>query len=359
MEIIHNWLDIAERFHQKNLLLGNGASIAINRCFRYDSLLDEARKSSYITASVDDVFTRFGVDDFELVLRRLWQAKEVNTAFGLSDGPIEDGYKDVQEALIQTVRDSHVSYSDAEPHFPVLQEFLKQFDTVLSLNYDLTLYWATQTANRTLGRWFVDCFVERSFDDDWSRFKQPYGSAGRTLCFYPHGNLIFYRHGFSNERKISTGGAVNLLDAIFHQWQANGKAPLFISEGTKDLKVNAISSSYYLEKVYFEVIPDMAGSLVIYGWGMGDHDKHIIDQIKKSQIDRIAVSVFGDDQTFIGNVKLKLESLNLQELVFFDAQSEGVWINPIATNQDVPDEGELMVSLSSGEKITHIFMIRD
>ncbi|TON32904.1 DUF4917 domain-containing protein, partial [Vibrio parahaemolyticus] len=108
-----------------------------------------------------------------------------------------------------------------------------------------------------------------------------------------------------------------------HEWKANGKAPLFVSEGTKDLKLNAISSSYYLEKVYFEVIPDMAGSLVIYGWGMGDHDEHIIDQITKSQIDRIAVSVFGGDQTYIGNVKQKLAPLNLSELVFFDAQSAG------------------------------------
>ncbi|EIX4877469.1 DUF4917 family protein [Vibrio vulnificus] len=328
MEIIHNWLDIADRFHQQNLLLGNGASIAIDKCFQYNSLLDEARSKSYITTSVDDVFTRFAVADFELVLRRLWQAKEVNSAFSLPAGPIEQGYKDVQDALINTVQNSHVSYTDAEPHFPILEAFLKRFDTVLSLNYDLTLYWATQTANRTLGRWFVDCFVSGYFDDDWSRFKQAYGASGRTLCFYPHGNLIFYRYGFSNERKISTGVSDNLLDAIFHEWKANGKAPLFVSEGTKDLKLNAISSSYYLEKVYFEVIPDMAGSLVIYGWGMGDHDEHIIDQIMKSQIDRIAVSVFGGDQTYIGNVKQKLAPLNLSELVFFDAQSAGCWINP-------------------------------
>ncbi|PHZ58255.1 DUF4917 domain-containing protein [Photobacterium leiognathi] len=316
METIHKWLNIADRFHQRNLLLGNGASIAISDCFFYDSLLDEARNRAYITSSVDDVFARFGVADFELVLRRLWQAKEVNTAFNLPAGPIEQGYSDVQEALINTVRDSHVSYTAAEPHFPALEAFLKRFDTVLSLNYDLTLYWATQTANRTLGTWFVDCFVSGYFDDDWSRFKQAYRSSGRTLCFYPHGNLIFYRHGFSNERKISTGASDSLLDAIFHEWKTNGKAPLFVSEGTKDLKLNAISSSYYLEKVYFEVIPDMAGSLVIYGWGMGDHDEHIIDQIQKSQVDRIAVSVFGGDQTYIGNVKQKLASLNLQELVF-------------------------------------------
>lgn len=328
MEIIQNWLDIADRFHQQNLLLGNGASIAIDSCFQYNSLLDEARSKSYITASVDDVFTRFSVADFELVLRRLWQAKEVNSAFSLPAGPIEQGYKDVQDALINTVQNSHVSYTGVESHFPALEAFLKQFDTVLSLNYDLTLYWAMQTANRTLGRWFVDCFVDGYFDDDWSRFKQAYGSSGRTLCFYPHGNLIFYRYGFSNERKISTGLSDNLLDAIFREWKVNGKAPLFVSEGTKDLKLNAISSSYYLEKVYFEVIPDMAGSLVIYGWGMGEHDEHILEQIKKSQIQRIAVSVFGGDQIYIGNVKQKLAPLNLSELVFFDAQSAGCWINP-------------------------------
>ena len=89
---IVEWNEISDRYHRGTLLLGNGSSIAVNDCFRYESLFDEACRLGYINDRVQQVFDEFGVTDFELVLRRLWQAKKVNEAL-LRLGSFEKKYK--------------------------------------------------------------------------------------------------------------------------------------------------------------------------------------------------------------------------------------------------------------------------
>jgi hypothetical protein len=102
-----------------------------------------------------------------------------------------------------------------------------------------------------------------------------------------------------------------------------------VCEGTQDNKQEAISSCNYFERVFFEVLPSLSETLVVYGWGFGDQDEHIIAQIAKSNVSRVAVSIYGDDQVLIGNIEQKLRSLELEELVFFSAQSDGCWNNPL------------------------------
>lgn len=327
---IVNWLDIAKKYHKGSLLLGNGASIAINSCFNYKSLFELAEVNGFITPEVKDVFNRFNVDDFELVLRRLWQAKEVNSALNIPVSQVDNAYKCVQDALIKAVRKSHILYDDALPHLSHIYEFMSKFSYVISLNYDLIVYWAAQLGNRSLGRWFKDGFTHGGieFDDDWERLLDPYGAKGATLYFYPHGNLVLYRVNFSGERKVNVDIHSNLLDAIVNKWTTNSVAPLFVSEGTEDLKRSTISSSNYLEKVFYEVLPSLPDTLVVYGWGFGDQDQHIIDQIKKSAVKNIAVSIYGNNQILMGDIANKLKALNLTDLVFFDSQSAGCWNNP-------------------------------
>ena len=331
MPEIVQWNEIKQQYHQGSLLLGNGSSIAVNQCFNYSSLYEKAAELGYLSENVQAVFDKFDVNDFELVLRRLWQAKLVNEALELPRGEVEEAYEEVRNALIATVRATHVSYDDTREHLEPIYKFMKKFDFVISLNYDLIVYWAAQYGNRLMDcRWFKDCFNGDIFNDNWQMYREPFRAAkGATVYFYPHGNLVLRRHGFSSERKIQTGDAYNLLEAILEKWEFDNLAPAFICEGLEENKREAISSCNYFEQVFYEVLPSLERSLVIYGWGFGDQDDHILKQIKKSNVRRVAVSIYGEDQVLIGNIERKLNGIGITECQFFDSSSPGCWNNPI------------------------------
>src|SRR5262249_8401891 len=148
-----------------------------------------------LTEDTQAVFSSFNSHDFELVLRRLWQATLVNQALKIESKPVDLAYEEVRKSLISTVHNIHPSYADVKGYFPAMGAFLKGFQSVASLNYDLILYWAAMWNNENgLGTWFKDAFTTSNgktcFRDDWEVLKDPYGAAkGATLYFYPHGNL--------------------------------------------------------------------------------------------------------------------------------------------------------------------------
>jgi hypothetical protein len=326
---IFQWSEIESQFTGGSLLIGNGSSIAVSSNFSYSSLFEVAKNKGYLTEPVQEVFNKFGVDDFELVLRRLWQAKLVNEALGIDKGQVEVAYENVRTALINTVREIHVTYEDAQPHLQHIAVFTKQFETVLSLNYDLILYWAMMYENSSLGgNWFKDCFFNNEFQIDWGWMNKPFhGVVGTTLVFYPHGNLILYRKKFSSERKL-LAGIHDLLMSIFNEWERKDLAPLFVCEGLEENKRESIGSSDYLERVFYEVIPSLKGNLVIYGWGFGDQDEHILEQVKKAGVTKVAVSIRNENEVAIGNAATKLNSIGIEDISFFDSASKGCWNNP-------------------------------
>lgn len=329
---IHQWAEIKNDYNG-GLLLGNGASMAIHPGFGYRSLYEAAQVNGHLPEEVSQVFSAFGVHDFELVLRRLWHAKVVNEALGIQGGRVEEAYTQVRNSLIATVRDIHISHADALPHLKPIYKFMMGFKTVVSLNYDLLVYWAAMQSQADIGRWFKDCFVNGQFAEDWENKRQPYGgAAGTTLYFYPHGNLALARGPDDEEYKISSNGG-DLLTAVLNEWEAGRGVPLFVCEGTSDHKVKSIAGSEYLQRVAREVLPTIGASLVVYGWGIGDQEDHILARLKQAGCQRVAVSVYGANQEFVHRVQDKLRMAGIGEVVFFDSQSPGCWNNPQA-----PDE---------------------
>jgi hypothetical protein len=323
------WEDIQEGFAGSSLLVGNGASMAISANFGYDSLYDAAVGLGHIDEPVQGIFDSFGVSDFELILRRLWQAKLVNTALSVEHGTIEKSYEQVRTALISTVRDVHVSYYEAEAHLPHIYKFMQPFSKVLSLNYDLIVYWAAMLGNRKLGPWFKDCFTPAHFCDDWQLRAEPYGKAkGATLFFYPHGNLVLHHYEFSRVKKIAALANGDLLESILKKWEQHDLAPAFVCEGTQASKLQSISGSDYLEKVYYEVFTSLGSCIVIYGWAMAEQDEHLLKQLSKNKLVKVAVSVYKNDQVFMGKASKMLTEIGVKEVVFFDSASPGTWNNP-------------------------------
>lgn len=145
-ERILAWEEIAENYGDC-LVLGNGSSIAISPTFEYRSLLQAAKARGHISRSVDAVFREFQTSDFEYVLHILRTARRVNRSLNINDHATAQTYTRTQAALVRTVRDIHPSYDDVSPHFPSIAEFIRGFSLILSLNYDLILYWSFMWAN--------------------------------------------------------------------------------------------------------------------------------------------------------------------------------------------------------------------
>lgn len=326
---IKTWGSIAHRYQGGTLLLGNGASMAISPKFAYGSLYEVVQKQGLIGDDVNKLFRRFNTSDFELVLRLVWHAAMVNRALGVQDDKTQEAYKKIRDALISAVREVHTLYDETQPHLPRMYEFLKGFETVFSLNYDLLVYWTmTYGLNLEDRHLFKDCFVRGFFDKNWNRFRRRIREESNTLVFYPHGSLALCRDIQDREYKISGQNGLNLLWEILRQWQSEAFVPLFVSEGTEEQKVSSIQKSRYLSTVYNEVLPYCPGPLTIYGWGFGDQDRHLLPRMRG--VPRVAVSMYGKSQDTCLHVYREIirglgEGV---EIEFFDSGSPGCWNNP-------------------------------
>jgi len=123
---IYQWNDIEGKFAE-GIILGNGASIAIDKSFSYSSLLENAQKNKLIKKNVTKVFKLFQTKDFELVLRMLWYAHRINRALGIKDPTSSKAYEEIKTALIESVRKNHVDYDQVSDKLLHMAKFLKQF----------------------------------------------------------------------------------------------------------------------------------------------------------------------------------------------------------------------------------------
>lgn len=333
---IYQWEDIKYDFYNAKLILGNGASIAIDSKFSYSSLLEHAKLNNHINDDIKELFNFFNTNDFELILRLVWQAAKVNKSFKIDDNKTYNAYIDLRNALIKTVRSIHPSYEEVSPHLPAIHNFIRNFEIIYTLNYDLILYWAIMYGNdNDHSNIFKDCFLNGGFEGDWKYLKENYRGKRSILVLYPHGSLLLGRDIVEKERKISRAGMGYLLDSILASWETEEYIPLFVSEGTSTQKVNSIKNSNYLNTIYRETFSYLNRSIVIYGWGLGDQDIHILRALKKySDVNfTFAISVYGNDQAFCNRVvELLSREFYKCKVYFFDSQSPGCWNNPSIYN---------------------------
>ncbi len=279
---VYSWKELEDKFTE-GIVLGNGASIAINPSFSYSSLFRNAKENGLITENVAKIFDHLGTEDFELVLRMLWHAYHINKALEVGDSETSTAYKDLRAALIRAIRDIHVDYEEVSDRLLRIATFLKRFKTVVSLNYDFLLYWAMLVGNTEWKQqWFKDCFIYGKFKEDWDWLRKPHEDAdGSSLVFYPHGNLILAADLFSGEYKIVTQEFEILMETVVEKWESDQYSPLFVSEGTSEHKLRAINRSPYLKNVYESALNDLGSTIVIFGWSLGDQDEHQVAVIPK------------------------------------------------------------------------------
>ncbi|MCX5921109.1 MAG: DUF4917 family protein [Candidatus Melainabacteria bacterium] len=345
------WAKFIEKEHlfRGSLILGNGSSQAISPNFTYANLFEQAIENEHILEDVQKLFSEFDTKDFELILKYLNDARIVNKALDFNNDceRLDKAYNNVRTALIKIVRDIHVTYQEALPHFETIGLFLRRFQNIVSLNYDLVLYWIIMKENNKNHNnpLFKDGCKANSIHDDLLRLYEPYnGEKSSCLAVYPHGSLFLStgNHGES-KIKLKSNSTMDLLEHILDYWE-NGTRPLFVSDGDSKKKKAAIKRSNYLSAVYYDILPNLTKppkhdkSLLIYGWSMAKQDDHIFEQIRKNKdLETVGVSIYAQgksEDTKDGEAdkiykKLKDHFPEIQKIYFFDSTCAGLWNNEI------------------------------
>lgn len=255
------WPQLASTFDD-GLILGNGASIAVCPAFHYRTLRQHVEQRAPQLAAL---YQAAGSANAERALG--WHRRRH------PQDPLPR--HQLRLHLLQALQQHHVSHATLAPLLPRLRRFLSRFRTVATLNYD------------AIARWAAACPAPSARPIGW----QPDGD--NTLLVFPHGQL-------------SEHGSV-------------------VCAGSAAEKRRAIAGHHYLRQVYEGVLPNMAESLVIYGWSLGPQDRHIVAQLgRQRRLRRVAVAVYRHDPLVMRRAQ-RLFGNGRRELVFFDAESPGCW----------------------------------
>lgn len=352
MQNIVEWNDIKNDY-KNSLIVGNGGSIAVSKTFAYNSLYEKACELNLIDGSLQQIFNNFRTNDFETVLHKLLQAKIVTEALSIDNDKITKAYENCRSSLINVIQEIHPKYNDiCSNQFINISNFLKNFETVISLNYDLILYWSMYHGNQPVvdnnqirrGQRFKDCFTEaangdKCFNLDFDFLREAHCQRyGATLIFYLHGNLSladFVNETFEEFEVKITSPQADHLETIYDKWRTNRYSPLFVCEGEKDRKLASIKESVYLSTIYHDIFKELGKNIAIYGWNMNDQDDHVIEQLgavnKIKPFKKVAISLHknGQEYDFIKRVSKKIRDIigNQLQLDFYDSASSSCWNN--------------------------------
>lgn len=307
-----------------SLLMGNGFSQAWSSAiFNYRSILDNSNFGEH-EELIRGLFSEINTYDFESVMDKLSSASRILQLYDPESGIlslISEHQEALRKALINAISSSHPMNPNeiSDQQFSCARTFLSKFKGLFTLNYDLLMYWARNKKD----------LEPRGFDTD-DGFR-----AGRTWqrydtdqeVFFLHGAIHLYEHG-SLIKKHANGDNGN---TIIQQVQINlydGAFPLFVSEPSSDKKLERILHNPYLNYCY-SALRKLKGTLFIYGHSMDENDCHIFDQIQNSQVTRIFVSIYGDENSVdnravIANAQRFLSRAGCV-VDFFDAGSTPIW----------------------------------
>lgn len=323
------------------LLLGNGFSIAFDRDrFSYRMLRAEAEGRKLIGGTALRLFERLETEDFEIVIKALDDAalalEIIDSAkFQAEISEFRGEAARLKEALARVLAGLHPERPNeiSDDAYIRVRDFLDHFEDIYTANYDLLLYWALmQGIDGMKPRWSDDGFRDPGYPAPyvlWDRLK-PFGQT----VHYLHGALHLFR-GDDGLRKLTWLRTDDpLIDQIRAQLDADSY-PLYVAEGTSAAKLRRIGTSDYLAKA-LRSLAGKGGGLLVYGLSFGRNDEHIADAVARSNVDRLAVSLFGSPDSE-ANQKTMAAVADLQvrrvadnsrrplDVRFFDAGSIQLW----------------------------------
>jgi len=313
---LEDWTTLNSSIGFTELLIGNGASLAVWRKFAYFSLFDEAQttKNRPLSPTELSVFRALDTSNFEQVLSALKNSIRVNAALTINSSSPRHRYFAIKEALIHAVRSVHIPWSQMQANsLTRINSALSQYQTVYSGNYDLLNYWAVMQAPEA----FEDLFRGPDSTFDLGN-NNPQGSATRML--YLHGGMHLVKNFDGSTRILNSSESTLLASfAINHL----GDIPLFVNEGSSADKLKAIRSSDYLSFCYSQLAQPKE-TLCIFGHNLAAQDQHLVQALQQARLKTLAISIYPHNPMFIQQQKQHYTALFAEqdvELRFFDALS--------------------------------------
>lgn len=314
-----------------SILLANGFSQAWkHETFNYQYLLQKADFGDRDTP-IKNIFNNFKTYDFEKVMRALEAAESVCESYGFDQVKIDEIKSDQQvlkDSLIKAIAKTHplTSGEVTTQQYQYSRAFVKNFQNIFTLNYDLLIYWVVNKDEiKPTGHFTKDGF----YFTKWT-------NRPEQNVYFLHGGLHLYDDGHSIcKHKFKEGSAdkngfvenITIVDQVRDNLD-KGRFPLFVSEPTHEKKLARIKHNPYLNYC-FNVLKTLNNPLFIHGHSMSGNDEHIFHQIRNSKIDRVFVSIFGDEYsqdnkaTMANAVSfIKTERVSVE---FYDASSAPIW----------------------------------
>lgn len=330
------------------VLLGNGFSIAWNsESFSYGSLMEKA-DFGQLSCDAKDLFDSLETSDFEVVIERLQAADTIVRLYDESSRIALQAASDaaaLRDVLAKALAQNHPQTvgSVRDEEYQSARDFLGHFSSIYSLNYDLLLYWTAMQDADT----FADVPKDDGFrsdpdnpDAEWVTWDA--ANARSQSVHYLHGALHLFDAGDRLKKLTWKRTGLSLVDQIREELE-DGSYPLVVTEGTSSAKKEKILHSGYLTKA-FRSFANKEKDLFVYGHRLAENDKHILDAIVRSKVERLWVSVYGSpdsrtNQELFARVE-SLEERRLEyvevrdprrrkgralEVRFYDAESAQVW----------------------------------
>ena len=346
-EAIRDSLDCNKR----NLLLGNGFSIACNpEIFHYDSLFKQADFS--LLPKVKASFEALGTQDFEVVIRSLEQGAMLVPIYGGSAGAaaeMKENAAALKELLISTVAGNHPEKPGdiAESRYWACRSFLAYFlageqqGRVYTLNYDLLLYWALMHDDNPFSGNPAELNFNDGFGDDDDDPDAEYvvwkaeTTANKQCVHYLHGALHLYDAGAELNKYTWSRKGIPLIDQARTAMDA-GMFPVFVSEGESKGKLTKIRHTAYLQhslKSFRSVMDLKNQALFIYGHSLDKNDAHIMSRIGRGKCPKVYISLYGDpdsvdNRRIIGRaqeIAAMRHARSPMTLAFYDASTAKAW----------------------------------
>ncbi|MEJ6534685.1 DUF4917 family protein [Pseudoalteromonas lipolytica] len=309
-----------------SILVANGFSRAWrNEIFNYENLFDEADFRER-DRQLRSIFNRFNTFDFEKVMLVLKSAQKVCEIYEVDNEILQQitlDQEQLKESLIQVIANTHPRRPSeiTDQSFISTRRFIARFSNVFSLNYDMLLYWAVNKNNLAPAQPDSWCGKKDGFyQDEWQHRCQ-------NLHFL-HGSLHLYNNAADVNKRVYNNEDWDAIVDQVRRWLDEGYFPLFVSEPTSNKKLEKIKHNPYLNAC-FEALKEQKGSFFIHGHSISESDMHIFDQINKSEISRVFISVYGDENSIsnrelIANARRFL--IHNIEICFYDATTTPIWL---------------------------------
>lgn len=344
MNDLKSYSAVIEHLHKPyrphHLLLGNGFSIAYDRkIFSYNALNQTIMQSK--EKELKEIFNIFNTQNFELVMQQLDNFGKISKVLKAPDdfvAKIANISTKLKDQLIDAITLLHpeqvfdVPEKESKSCASFINEYLDNSGHVFSTNYDLLLYWILM---RNSSDKCIDGFGRdaENFDDGtfvkeedieyselrWGKHKE------EQNVHYLHGALPIFDDGIDIIKEEYDQSSW-LLDKIKERI-TKGQYPVFVTAGNGDQKLNHIMHNSYLSFCY-DKLCNIVGSLIVFGFGFGDYDKHIIKAIniaakkKFPRLNSVYIGIFSEaDYEHIQAIRPQIKC----KVNFYDAKTANIW----------------------------------